>query len=171
MHRSKRAGKATGPGGNDKTAVIGILERGPKPIAIKVRVKVVDDTKEKTLQSEIRGHVLAGSAIFTDPLKSYAGPDNPQHEVIDHAIEYPRGEVHTNGLENFGALLKRSIGGTYASVEPFHFFQFLDAQAFRYNHRRGLNDGERFDSAVQRIVGKRLTWSQLTGKVEDGCKS
>jgi hypothetical protein len=86
--------------------------------------------------------------------------------VIDHAVEYVRGEVHTNGLENFWSLLKRGIHGTYVSVEPFHLFRYLDEQAFRYNNRKGLNDGQRFDIAVRRIVGKRLTWNQLTGRKE-----
>ena len=166
MHKDKRAEKITGTGGKDKTAVMGILERGPKSIGSKVRVKVIDNTKKKTLQSEIREHVLAGSAVFTDALKSYEGLDDFQHEVVDHAVEYVRGEVHTNGLENFWSLLKRGIHGTYVSVEPFHLFRYLDEQAFRYNNRKGLNDGERFDIAVRRIFGKRLTWDQLTGKVD-----
>jgi transposase-like protein len=166
MHADKRAEKVTGTGGKDKTAVMGILERGPKSIGSKVRVKVVDNTKKKTLQSEIREHVLVGSAVFTDALKSYEGLDDFQHEVIDHAVEYARGEVHTNGLENFWSLLKRGIHGTYVSVEPFHLFRYLDEQAFRYNNRKGLNDGERFDIAVRRIFGKRLTWDVLTGKVD-----
>jgi hypothetical protein len=106
---------------------------------------------------------LAGSAVFTDALKSYEGLDEFQHEVVDHAVEYVRGEVHTNGPENFWSLLKRGIHGTYVSVEPFHLFRYLDEQAFRYNNRKGLNDGERFDIAVRRIFGKRLTWKQLTG--------
>jgi transposase-like protein len=139
------------------------LERGGK-----VRTKVVDNTKKKTLQSEIREHVLAGSALFTDALKSYEGLDEFQHEVVDHAVEYVRGEVHTNGLENFWSLLKRGLSGTYVSVEPFHLFRYLDEQAFRYNHRQGLNDGQRFDLAVRQIVGKRLTFDQLTGKQTDG---
>ena len=116
MHKDKRAEKITGTGGKDKTAVMGILERGPKSIGSKVRVKVIDNTKKKTLQSEIREHVLAGSAIFTDALQSYSGLDEFQHEVVDHAVEYVRGEVHTNGLENFWSLLKRGIRGTYVSV-------------------------------------------------------
>jgi transposase-like protein len=163
MHKAKRAAKITGTGGKDKTAVMGILERGGKVIT-----KVVDNTKKKTLQPEIREHVLATSAIFTDALKSYEGLDEFQHEVIDHAIEYVRGEVHTNGLENFWSLLKRSLGGTYVSVEPFHLFRYLDEQAFRYNNRKGMNDGDRFDLAVRQIVGKRLTWDQLTGKDSAG---
>jgi transposase-like protein len=161
MHKSRRAAKITGTGGKDKTAVMGILERGGK-----VRTKVVDNTKKKTLQSEIREHVLAGSALFTDALKSYEGLDEFQHEVVDHAVEYVRGEVHTNGLENFWSLVKRGLNGTYISVEPFHLFRYLDEQAFRYNNRR-MNDGDRFDIVVRQIVGKRLTWDQLTGKEMD----
>jgi transposase-like protein len=158
MHSHKRAAKITGTGGKDKTAVMGILERGGK-----VRTKVVDDTKKKTLQGEIREHVLAGSALFTDALKSYEGLDEFQHEVVDHAVEYVRGEVHTNGLENFWSLVKRGLNGTYISVEPFHLFRYLDEQAFRYNNRK-MTDDERFDILVRRIVGKRLTWDQLIGK-------
>jgi len=159
MHVSKRARRITGTGGTDKTAVMGILERGGK-----VRTKVVDNTRKKTLQAEIREHVLAGSALFTDALKSYEGLSEFQHEVIDHAVEYVRGEVHTNGLENFWSLLKRSINGTYVSVEPFHLFRYLDEQAFRYNNRKGFSDKDRFDLAARQLVGKRLTWDQLTGK-------
>jgi transposase-like protein len=159
MHASKRAVKITGTGGKDKTAVMGILERGGKVVT-----KVVPNRKKKALQAEVREHVLAGSALFTDALKSYEGLDEFQHEVVDHAVEYVRGEVHTNGLENFWSLLKRGLSGTYVSVEPFHLFRYLDGRAFRYNHRKGLNDGQRFDLAVRQIVGKRLTFDQLTGK-------
>jgi|SRR5579871_256889 len=166
MHPHVRARKITGTGGKDKTPVLGILERGGKGNS-RVRVKVVDNPKKKTLQKELREHVLAGSAIFTDALKSYQGLDEFQHEVIDHAVEYVRGEVHTNGLENFWALLKRTIGGTYVSVEPFHLFRYLDEQAFRYNNRKGMDDAGRFDLAVRAIVGKRLTYNQLIGKQSD----
>src|ERR1035438_5751198 len=162
MHASKRAVKITGTGGKDKTAVMGILERGGKVVT-----KVVPNRKKKALQAEVREHVLAGSALFTDALKSYEGLDEFQHEVVDHAVEYVRGEVHTNGLENFWSLLKRGLSGTYVSVEPFHLFRYLDEQAFRYNHRNGLNDGQRFDLAVRQIVGKRLTFDQLTGKMAE----
>jgi transposase-like protein len=166
MHADKRAVKITGTGGKDKAAVMGILERGPKTVGSKVRVKVIDNAKKKTLQSEIREHVLAGSAIFTDALKSYEGLDEFQHEVVDHAVEYVRGEVHTNGLENFWSLFKRGLNGTYVSVEPFHLFRYLDEQMFRYNNRKGFNDAERFVDVMRSTSGKRLTWKQLTGKVE-----
>jgi len=162
MHASKRAERITGTGGKDKAAVLGILERGGKVVT-----KVVGSTKKKTLQREVREHVLAGSALFTDSLKSYEGLDEFQHEVVDHAVEYVRGEVHTNGLENFWSLLKRGLKGTYVSVEPFHLFRYLDEQGFRYNNRK-MSDADRLDIAVRNIVGKRLTYDQLTGNVENG---
>ena len=166
MHKDKRAAKITCPGIKDKTAVMGILERGGRVVT-----KVVPNTKKKALQAEIREHVLAGSALFTDSLKSYEGLNEFQHEVVDHAVEYVRGEVHTNGCENFWSLLKRGLSGTYVSVEPFHLFRYLDEQAWRYNHRKGFNDGARFDQAVRQIVGKRLTWDQLTGKTTEAAQS
>jgi transposase-like protein len=158
MHKDQRAKKITGTGGKNKTAVLGIMERGGKVVT-----KVVDNTKKKVLQKEVREHVLVGSALFTDALKSYEGLNEFQHEVIDHALAYVGGEVHTNSLENFWSLLKRTLGGTYVSVEPYHLFRYLDEQGYRFNNRT-LTDGQRFDMAVRQIVGKRLTWDQLTGK-------
>jgi transposase-like protein len=162
MHAHTRAKKITGTGGKDKTAVMGILERGGK-----IKTAVVPNRKKKALQSAIREHVVAGSAIFTDALKSYEGLDEFQHEVIDHAVAYVNGECHTNGCENFWSLLKRCLNGTYVSVEPFHLFRYLDEQAWRYNNRKGMDDADRFDLAVRQIVGKRLTFDQLTGKTAE----
>src|SRR5437016_8215345 len=92
-----------------------------------------------------------------------------QHKVIDHAECYAKGRVHTNGLENFWSLLKRGLGGTYVSVEPFHLFRYVDEQAFRYNNRatkdNPLTDADRFQYALSQIVGKRLTFAEVTGKV------
>ena len=164
MHAHKRATKITGTGGKDKVAVVGILERGSKITGSRVRFRVVGDTKKRTLQGEIRDHVLAGSAIFTDALKSYDGLNEFQHEVVDHAVEYVRGEVHTNGLENFWSLLKRSLKGTYVSVEPFHLARYIDEQAFRFNNRRQFNDLERFTKVLGQAAGRRLTFEHLTGK-------
>ena len=161
MHAAKRAVKITGTGGKDKTAVMGILERGGK-----VRVTVVPNRKKKSLQSEVRKHVEAGSAIYTDALKSYDGLDEFQHGVVDHAVQYVDGKIHTNGLENFWSLLKRGLNGTYISVEPFHLFRYIDEQAFRYNNRTDMDDAARFNAGVSLIVGKRLTWDRLTGKTE-----
>ncbi len=162
MHAGKRALRITGTGGKDKTAVMGILERGGK-----VRTKVIPNRKKHALQSEVRKHVEAGSALYTDALLSYEGlAGNYAHQVVDHAVQYVDGQIHTNGLENFWSLLKRGINGTYVSVEPFHLFRYLDEQAFRYNNRKEMKDADRFDLAVRQMAGKRLTWNTLTGKEE-----
>jgi len=163
MHLSKRARRITGTGTKDKTAVMGILERGGK-----VRAVVIPNRKKKAIQSEVRKHVEAGSALYSDALKSYDGlAGEYAHQVIDHAVAYVDGKVHTNGLENFWSLLKRGISGTYVSVEPFHLFRYLDEQSFRYNNRLDMNDFDRFKLAASQIVGKRLMWNDLTGKNPD----
>jgi transposase-like protein len=159
MHAFKRATKVTGTGGKDKTAVMGILQRGGK-----VRTSVVSNRKKKTLHSEVCKHVEAGSAIYTDALKSYEGMDEFRHQVIDHAVKYVDGKVHTNGLENFWSLVKRGLGGTYISVEPFHLFRYLDEQSFRYNNRKEMSDYDRFELTLTQITGKRFTYEHLTGK-------
>jgi hypothetical protein len=87
--------------------------------------------------------------------------------VIEHAVAYVDGEVHTNGLENYWSLLKRAPSGTYVSVEPFHLFRYLDEQAYRYNNRKDASDYDHFGTALAQIVGKRLTWKQVIG-MQDG---
>ena len=160
MHVSKRKRRITGTGTKDKVAVMGVLQRGGE-----VRTTVVANRKKTALQAEVRKHVEAGSALYTDALLSYNGlAGDYAHQVVDHAVKYVDGKIHTNGLENFWSLLKRSINGTYVSLEPFHLFRYLDEQSFRYNNRK-LTDGERFDLAVKGMVGKRLTYAEVTGKV------
>lgn len=160
MHIAQRKRRITGTGGKDKTAVIGILKRGGK-----VHTAVVPDRKKQTLQSEVKKHVEAGAALYTDSLLSYNGLEGDYaHQVINHAVKYVEGNIHTNGMENYWSLLKRGLSGTYISVEPFHLFRYLDEQTFRYNNRKDMNDSERFSLAVSQIVGKRLTWNSLTGQ-------
>lgn len=165
MHLKEKERRITGTGGKDKTIVFGALERGGK-----VKVAVVKGRKKKVLHAHVKAHVEAGSALYSDALKSYDGlTKNYAHQVIDHAEKYVDGKVHTNGLENFWSLLKRGISGTYVSVEPFHLFRYLDEQVFRYNNRKHLDDSGRFSLAVSRIIGKRLTFASLTGKLETAC--
>ena len=163
MHLSERKRRITGTGTKDKTAVMGILERGGK-----IRTTVVPSRRKRVLQDEVYKHVTAGAALYSDALKSYDGlATDYAHQVIDHAVQYVDGRVHTNGLENFWSLLKRGISGTYVSVEPFHLHRYLDEQTFRYNNRKNMNDGQRFELAMSQVAGKRLTYSQLTGKGTD----
>lgn len=142
-----------------KVAVMGLLERRGE-----VRTTIVSNTKRKSLQSEVKAHVEAGSTVYSDALRSYNGLEQDYlHSVINHAVEYVRGEVHTNGIENFWSLLKRAIKGTYVAVEPYHLFRYLDEQSFRFNMRKGT-DSDRFQKAMEQISGKRLTYSEVTGK-------
>src|SRR5665213_3344405 len=164
MHKDVKARKITGTGGKDKTMVMGILERGKDGKQSKVRTSVVSSRKKKALQAEVRKHVEAGSALYTDALESYSGLNEFQHGVVDHAVQYVDGKIHTNGLENFWSLLKRGTNGTYVSVEPFHLFRYLDEQTFRYNYRKDMDDYDRFELALSQVTGKRLTYEHLTGK-------
>ena len=161
MHEHKRKEKVTGRGaaGSGKAVVMGMLERGGKVVT-----KHIESPDKKTLQGHIKNHVDKGATISTDAWKGYNGLSAEYvHGVVDHAVAYVEGSIHTNGLENYWSLLKRTIGGTYVSVEPFHLHRYLDEQSFRFNERKAT-DGERFDLVTQGVAGKRLTYRQLTGK-------
>ena len=115
------------------------------------------------MQRRTKEHVQAGAALFSDELKSYQGLDALYaHGVINHAVRYVDGKIHINGCENFWSLLKRALGGTYVSVEPLHLFRYLDEQAYGFNERHG-KDIDRFKRALARIVGRRLTYDEVTG--------
>jgi transposase-like protein len=160
MHRSERGRKITGTGGAGKVAVMGLLERHGK-----VRAKVINDATQLTLHGEVRQHVESGAELYTDGWKGYSGLHADYiHQVIDHAEKYVDGQIHTNGIENFWSLLKRSIKGTYVSVELFHLFRYLDEQTFRFNTRKG-KDADRFIQTVKQVAGKRLTYEELTGSL------
>ncbi len=148
--------------GDNKTIVLGLLQREGK----KIRATVIPDRSGKVMQENVRGNVERGSNIHSDEAAHYWRMDDEYiHGIVNHMEAYVNGNVHTNGLENFWSLLKRGIGGTYISVEPFHLFRYIDEQAYRFNNRKGMNDSDRFDLAVRSIVGKRLTWAEVTGKV------
>lgn len=186
MHKERKARiLQKGRGSAGKTVVMGLLERHTSAIgkekiidtldynpkkdkkASRVKLSVIPNTKRKTLHTEVTENVKAGSEVFTDALASYVGlAPEYEHQFVDHAETYVEGHVHTNGIENFWSLLKRMIKGTYVSVEPFHLFRYLDEEAYRFNERK-LTDDERFTNAVGSIVGKRLTYKDLTGKTQD----
>jgi transposase-like protein len=141
---------------------MGILERGGE-----VRATVIPSRRRHFVQAEIHRHIKAHSAIYSDNLASYdmLKHQNFKHGVVHHAERYIDGRIHTNGLGNFWSLTKRQLKGTYISVEPFHLFRYLDEQVYRFNNRELANDGERFQKALSQIAGKRLTYSEVTGKV------
>jgi len=146
---------------NKKTAVMGLFDRESR----QVRAKVVPNVKRETLQKEILSNVLYGSAIYTDSAGAYdLLRANYVHQTVNHMETYVKGQVHTNSLENFWSLLKRNLSGTYVAVEPFHLDRYLDEQMFRFNNRIKKTDGDRFKKLMSQIVGKQLTWADLTGK-------
>lgn len=171
MHANRREKLKTAnrQWGDHKTAVMGMLDRETR----QVRAKVVPNVKRDTLMNEILKGMTWGSKVYTDSAPQYDGLKVRQfvHDTVNHLEEYVRGEVHTQGIENFWSLLKRSLRGTYVSVEPFHLDRYVGEQVFRFNNRatkgNPLNDADRFAIAVSQIVGKRLTYAELTGKTAE----
>jgi transposase-like protein len=162
MHKSKRARMDKMSFGN-KTIVAGFLDGGT------VKTQVIANRSVPTLHAAVKEHVQAGAKLHTDDFFGYWGLYKDfTHEIVNHAETYVNGKIHTNGIENFWALLKRGLSGTYVAVEPFHLFRYLDEQSFRYNNRgnkeKPVNDGERFEMLLSQVAGKRLTYSALTGK-------
>jgi transposase-like protein len=176
MHAWKRKQMLGGhtSGTRGKAIVMALLERHGERGHSTVRTAVVPNNRRREIQLHLRKHVKAGSTLVTDALKSYepktpAGwrPDDLYvHEFIDHAETYVRGQVHTNGCENFWCLLKRGLKGTYVSVEPFHLHRYVDEQAYRFNSRK-MSDADRFDEMTTRVAGKRLTYAELTDKPQE----
>ncbi|HXM60169.1 MAG TPA: IS1595 family transposase [Terriglobales bacterium] len=173
MHRSRRerfaiqdgfAGASTG-----KTIVQGILDRNLR----QVRATVVPNVKRETLQSEILKQVKYGTKVYTGDAVAYEQGLQARfvHDFVNKTETYVRGRVHVNGMENFWSLLKRGLRGTYVAVEPFHLFRYVDEQVFRFNNRKDgdckLTDADRFARAMSQVAGRRLTYSELTGKDTD----
>jgi transposase-like protein len=168
MHKSKRRriGISLQNSMVGKIAVMGLLERHPDG-GSKVRTLVTKGRKKQDFQSQVRTHVEAGATVNTDAHFSYQGlARDYAHNVIDHAEKYVDGQVHTNGCENYWSLLRRTLTGTYVSVEPFHLFRYLDEQAFRFNHRKDMNDADRFSEAIYGIVGRRLMYKDLIASTD-----
>ncbi len=167
MHSARRLRSIELNGKQGKAIVMGMLDRDSR----KVRAQVIPNVKRETLQDAILNGIEKGSTVYTDGWVGYEKLDAQEyvHEVVNHIDEYVRGQVHTQGIENFWSLLKRGLKGTYVAVEPFHLHRYADEQAFRYNNRatkdNPLNDADRFVLAVSQISGKRLTYAELTGKM------
>lgn len=166
MHAKKRERVIRGRGAVGKTAVHGVLERSAEPGGSRVQAAVVPQEDATTLLREVRQRVRYGAEVYTDDAPVYGMLCMTHvHQAIDHVTQFVAGAVHTNGLENFWALLKRSLKGTYIAVAPYHLRRYVSEQVFRFNHRQD-DDGGRFSSVMRRIAGKRLTYRELCG-IED----
>ena len=169
MHDKRRRKLQTGEvAGYEKAIVMGMLDRDAR----KVRAKMVPNVKRETLLRHIINEIEGGSKVYTDQSVGYdsLGHSNFIHETVNHTKEYVKGQVHTQGLDNFWSLLKRGLTGTYVCVEPFHLDRYVYEQAFRFNNRatkdNPMDDRDRFMLAVSQIAGKRLTYAELTGRVQ-----
>jgi transposase-like protein len=169
MHKDRKERAQAGGDRNAgwKTVVFGMLERDGK-----IRAEVLPDRKNVTIRPVVREHVEAGTQIYSDEHGHLWKMGEYEHAVINHLEAYAVGNVHTNGVENFWSLLKRGLGGTYVSVEPFHLFRYVDEQAFRFNNRKQIdgtpiNDYERFKTVLGTVVGRRITYKALIGKTND----
>jgi hypothetical protein len=168
MHRSKRERLSRNggmQGGSGKAVVLGMLVRGGQ-----VKATVIPHRKHNVPEKIVREIVEPGTEVHTDEFPGYYNlKEGYVHKVVNHLEGYVKENVHTNGIENFWSLLKRGLNGTYVAVEPFHLFRYVDEQAFRYNNRatkdNPLTDADRFQYALSQIVGKRLTFAEVTGKV------
>jgi transposase-like protein len=168
MHRKRirerfKGQPVAGSNRNGKTVVMGMLDRDTR----EVRAKVIPAVARGVLQTEILNNVTGTGTVYTDSCSGYYGLDVHKfvHETVNHMDEYVRGDVHTNGIENFWSLLKRGLNGTYVAVEPFHLERYVDEQMFRFNNRKDKTDYERFAQALKQVTGKRLTYAEVTGKV------
>jgi len=168
MHLSKRkrlgGQDARGSHRRTKVPVFGVLERpkGKNGVS-RVRTTVVNDSSADAVLGRVEAIVKHGSRVYTDEDVAFSVLEHRYlRAAINHARAYVRGRVHTNGIENFWSLLKRTIKGTYVSVDPFHVVRYLNEQVFRFNNRRA-SDGDRFIAVVDSLLGKRLTWNELTG--------
>jgi transposase-like protein len=165
MSKNRREKTIKGSGVAGKEVVMGVLRRGTEDVASKVKAEHVQNRRKNTVQSRVRAVAEAGSVINTDALASYNDlAEDYIHHVVDHAVEFVRDNIHTNGMENFWCLLKRSIKGTYVSVEPSHLNAYVVEQAFRFNERKD-EDGGRFRKVLAKVVGKRITYKELTNRV------
>ncbi len=138
-----------------------MVERGGR-----VRAWTVPDTQHATLLPKLRASIDHDATVYTDASTLYTHINEYflTHSSVNHSIEeYVRGNVHTNNIECFWAVLKRTIGGTYIHVHPRHLDRYLAEQVYRFDERKNT-DGPRFAKAAKRADGRRLTWKALTEK-------
>jgi transposase-like protein len=160
MHMKRRIAYQQG---EKKAIVMGMRTRDTR----EVRAMVIPDAKRETLQRKILDNVGWGAHIYTDKHVGYEGVDATHlfvHKTVNHMQEYVNGQVHTNGIENFWSLLKRTLKGTYVAVEPFHLDRYLAEQVFRFNNcGKKITDAKRFEKVLGNVAGRRLTYAELSG--------
>jgi transposase-like protein len=160
MHAAKRNALNIQGGKGGKTVVAGVLSRDGE-----VRATVVPNAGGVALQAFVRSNVEKNATLYTDAWHAYRALGSDfDHAIVDHHLnQHVNGTVHTNGIESFWALLKRSIKGAYVSVSPSHLIRYVDERVFAFNNRKG-SDFDRFALALSGIADRRITYAELTGK-------
>lgn len=158
MHKDVRARKIQGRGASGKAMVLGAIERGGQ-----VRLASGITANRETLKAFIAAKLAdETSAIMTDDLPAYdgIGDSNTRHESVNHSgLEWVRGEVHTNTMENVWSLFKRSIIGSYHQISTKHLDRYLDELEFRFNNR---NNPYLFrDTLLRLIASSNLEYKEL----------
>ena len=128
----RRKGKR-GRGASGKTIVFGMVERGGDVIT-----RVVPNARSKTLYPHIMESIEPGSMISTDEWVAYKSLPKIgyRHGVVDHSRDqWVSGEAHTNTIEGYWSMLKRSIRGTHIHVSGKHMPKYLGEFEFRWNLR------------------------------------
>jgi len=150
-HANKKIEGGQGGNSDDKTIVVGTLQRDGK-----VKAQKVKDRTAKTLHGVIKKNVAAGSELMTDELKSYNGLTLLyMHQFVNHSSnEYVNGNCHTNTLEGFWSLLKRGVIGQYHYVTPKYLDKYVNEFCYRYNSRK-TNTTEVFAAVLSKGLSIR----------------
>jgi len=156
MNKGRRK-KIRESGKDNKTAVMGIVERGGS-----ARLTVIG---KKTFKELVRENVLPTANLMTDSHNGYVGLDKEfsSHESVNHSEdEFKRGQVYTNSVEGFFSIFSRTIFGIYHQVSPKHLHRYCTETAYRYNFRK-MTDKERFERTISNVEG-RLKYNTLIDK-------
>lgn len=155
-HKDKKVAQCQGRSFKDKVPVFGMLQRGGKVIA-----KIVPNTQAKTLSMMIHKYVKKESILYTDEWDyGTSTSHNYDKQSVDHSKHfYGCGDLTTNHIEGFWALIKRSITGIYYHWSKKHMQKYIDECVFRFNTRK-YSDNERFELFLQNIQN-RITYKQL----------
>ena len=152
-HRHRRI---PGHGPFSKQPVVGLYQRDGI-----VRAKPIPNAGKTILQAEIASNVEQGSTVYTDESVHYRGLQHYIHKTVSHkAREYVKGDITTNGIESFWAVLKRSYIGIHHWWSPKHLHRYVNEHAYRQNtkHLTGLLA---ISNLLENFVGKRLTYAEL----------
>ena len=152
MHSNKRDGAKY-----NKQAVVGAVERDGD-----IRVKHIHMVDSYELELFIETNVEEGSTVYTDAHGGYKGLSyNYTHDSVKHSVgEYVRGQVHTNGIESFWAMLKRGYKGTYHHMSAKHLSRYITEFAGRHNVR-DYDTIIQMEMVAKGFIGKRLRYQDL----------